>query len=31
LHQYNMLAREATDVAFRYTDMLATMLKGGRD
>jgi magnesium chelatase subunit I len=31
LHQYNMLAREATDAAFRYTDMLATMLKGGRD
>lgn len=31
LHQYNMLAREATDSAFVYTDMLATMLKGGRD
>jgi magnesium chelatase subunit I len=27
LHQYNLLAREATDQAFRYTDMLATMLR----
>jgi magnesium chelatase subunit I len=29
LHQYNLLARESTDAAFRYTDMLATMLRGG--
>lgn len=28
LHQYNLLAREASDEAFRYTDMLATMLRG---
>lgn len=27
LHQHNLLAREATDEAFLYTDMLATMLK----
>jgi magnesium chelatase subunit I len=27
LHQYNMLAREATEAEFRYTDMLATMLR----
>jgi magnesium chelatase subunit I len=27
LHQYNMLAREATQAEFRYTDMLATMLR----
>ena len=27
LHQHNQLAREATDAAFLYTDMLATMLK----
>jgi magnesium chelatase subunit I len=27
LHQHNLVAREATDEAFRYTDMLATMLK----
>jgi magnesium chelatase subunit I len=31
LHQYNMLAREATDQAFRYTDMLATMLRSSGD
>lgn len=31
LHQYNLLAREATDQAFRYTDMLATMLRTTED
>ena len=31
LHQHNLLAREATDMAFRYTDMLATMLRGDSD
>jgi len=29
LHQSNLLAREATDSAFRYTDMIATMLRSG--
>jgi magnesium chelatase subunit I len=31
LHQHNLLAREATDEAFRYTDMLATMLRGSEE
>jgi len=31
LHQFNLLAREATDDAFRYTDMLATMLRSSRE
>ena len=31
LHQHNLVAREASDEAFRYTDMLATMLKDPQD
>jgi hypothetical protein len=27
LHQHNLVAREAAAEAFRYTDMLATMLR----
>jgi magnesium chelatase subunit I len=31
LHQYNLIGKETFENAFRYTDMLATMLRGMED